>query len=139
MFVGEYNHTMDSKGRVILPAKMREGLSEQFFIAKGVDKCVSIYPESEWGKISEKFGSYSQTGTRHTRRGVFSSADCGSLDTQGRVTLASKFIEYAELGKDVVVIGNNNCIEIWSTAAWAEEQKFFDSQLVEKELIELGF
>ena len=88
MFVGEYNHTMDAKGRIFMPAKMRDGLSEQFYIARGIDKCICIYPG---------------------------------------------------LGKDVVVVGNNTCIEIWSTEGWAEEQKYFDNELVEKELIGLGF
>ena len=139
MFVGEYNHTMDAKGRIFMPAKMRDGLSEQFYIARGIDKCICIYPESEWQKISEKFSSYSQTDTRHARRSVFSSADCGTLDSQGRLMLASKYQQYAGLGKDVVVVGNNTCIEIWSTEGWAEEQKYFDNELVEKELIGLGF
>ncbi len=139
MFVGEYYHTMDAKGRVFMPAKMREDLSEKFYISCGIDKCVCIYPLSEMQKISEKFAGYSQTDTRHIRRSVFASVDFAGLDSQGRLAIGPKYQEYAGLGKDVVVVGNNNCIEIWSVQAWKEEQKFFDSALVEKELIELGF
>ncbi len=138
LFVGEYYHTMDAKGRIFMPAKMRDDLSETFFITRGVDKCVTIYTEAEYQKISEKCEANGSVKTRRTSRRVFSETENGSLDSQGRITIPLKYQQYAGLGKEVVVIGNNNCVEIWSKEGWQAELEAFDSEQYEKELEALG-
>jgi protein mraZ len=129
---------MDAKGRIFMPAKMRDDLSEVFYIVRGVDKCITIYTDSEWQKIADKCETNGSVKTRRSSRSMFSSTENASLDSQGRVTISQKFQEYAGLSKEVVVIGNNTCIEIWNKEDWLAEVAAFDNEQYEKGLEELG-
>ncbi len=139
MFYGEYRHTMDTKGRLFIPAKLREKLGEGFMLSRGFDKCVCIYPKAEWEKFTEKIEELPVAKERHIRRYFYSGANEGSVDAQGRVTLAQMYREFAKLEKDVVIVGNRSHLELWSANAWEEEQKFIDNEDITNELIELGF
>lgn len=124
MFKGEYNHTVDTKGRLIVPAKFREILGDVFVVTKGLDGCLFVYPNSEWEKIEEKFREIPLTGKdarKFTRFFFGSAADC-ELDKQGRVLIPANLREYAGLGKEVVLIGVLNRIEIWSKERYLEEE-----------------
>lgn len=122
MFVGEYQHTIDQKGRVIIPAKFREGLGDHFMITRGLDQCIFVYPLEEWRQIEAKLKSlpFTRADARAFTRFFFSGAMECELDKQGRVTLPANLREYARLTKECVLIGVSNRVEIWSKAVWEE-------------------
>jgi MraZ protein len=136
MFMGEYQHTIDSKGRMIVPAKFREGLGEQFVLTRGLDQCLFGYPMSEWKLIEEKLKALPLTkkDARAFTRFFFSGATECELDKQGRINIASPLLNYAKLEKECVVIGVSNRIELWSKEIWeqyVEEQEDSFAEIAE--------
>ncbi|KEZ49987.1 MULTISPECIES: division/cell wall cluster transcriptional repressor MraZ [Metabacillus] len=131
MFMGEYHHTIDAKGRMIVPAKFREELGETFVITRGLDQCLFGYPMSEWKMIEEKLKALPLTkkDARAFTRFFFSGAVECELDKQGRINLAAPLLQYAKLEKECVVIGVSNRIELWDKAIWdtyvAEQEDSF--------------
>lgn len=120
MFIGEFIHTIDNKGRINIPSKFREKLGERFFITKGLDNCLFVFPESEWNMFEEKLKGLPLTN-RNARAFVrlfFSGATECSLDKQGRVTIPQNLREYCGLEKEVAIIGVSTRIEIWSKNSW---------------------
>nr|WP_236777888.1 division/cell wall cluster transcriptional repressor MraZ [Anoxybacter fermentans] len=118
--MGEYLHSMDDKGRLIMPAKFRESLGETFVVTRGLDNCLFVYPMEEWRILEEKLKSLPMTrkDARAFVRFFFSGAtECG-LDKSGRISLPQNLREYASLEKEVVIIGVSNRIEIWSKENW---------------------
>ncbi len=137
MFMGEYQHSVDAKGRLIVPAKFREELGECFVVTKGLDKCLFVYPQSEWKIFEEKLKQLPLTSAdaRKFVRYFFSGAIECELDAQGRIMIPSNLREYALLKKDIVSIGVNNRVEIWDKLNWNEyndEENFVDNDLAEK-------
>ncbi|ANC76766.1 MULTISPECIES: division/cell wall cluster transcriptional repressor MraZ [Bacillales] len=122
MFMGEYQHSIDEKGRMIIPSKFREELGTEFILTRGLDQCVFGYPLNEWKVIEEKLKSlpFTKKDARAFTRFFFSGAAECQLDKQGRVNIASPLRDYAKLEKDCVVIGVSNRIEIWSKSIWEE-------------------
>jgi MraZ protein len=122
MFMGEFLHTVDSKGRIIIPAKFRETLGDKFIITKGLDNCLFLYPYDEWRVFQEKLKKIpvSQPKARAFVRFFFSGAAECEFDKQGRILLPANLREYAALTKDVVVVGVMNRIEIWDHAQWKD-------------------
>jgi MraZ protein len=122
MFMGEYQHTIDDKGRMIIPAKFRDGLGERFVVTRGLDKCLFVYPDSEWKLIEQKLKSlpFTRSDARAFTRFFFSGAIECELDKQGRVNIASNLRQYSQLTKDCVVIGVSNRVEIWCKDVWDE-------------------
>lgn len=120
MLMGEYFHAVDSKGRIILPAKFREELGDEFIITKGLDNCLFVYGKREWAILEEKLKRLplAKPEARAFVRFFFAGAAELGCDKQGRVLLPNNLREYASLNKDVVVIGVSNRIEIWDSAAW---------------------
>lgn len=139
MFTGEYWHSMDQKGRVSIPAKLREELGDEFKICKGFDKCLNIYPESEWVAFAQKIKDLPEARQRRARRYFFSGTGEGALDPQGRIAIPPVYRQFAGLDRDVVIIGNENHIEIWSVTEWENEQKHLSSEGITDDLIECGF
>ncbi len=140
MFMGEYNHTVDTKGRLIIPAKFREALGEEFVVTKGLDGCLFIYSEEEWKNIEEKFRNTPLT-TRDARkfsRFFFAGAATCELDKQGRILIPAVLREFAGLEKDVVLAGVFNKIEIWSKDRWMDEGNYDDMEEVAEHMAELG-
>lgn len=136
MFMGEYRHTVDAKGRMIIPAKFREGLGEQFVLTRGLDQCLFGYPMNEWKLIEEKLKALPLTkkDARAFTRFFFSGATECELDKQGRVNIASSLLNYAKLEKECVVIGVSNRIELWSKVIWeqyTEEQEDSFAEIAE--------
>lgn len=136
MFMGEYQHTIDAKGRMIVPAKFREGLGEQFVLTRGLDQCLFGYPMNEWKLIEEKLKALPLTkkDARAFTRFFFSGATECELDMQGRVNIASSLLNYAKLEKECVVIGVSNRIELWSKVIWeqyTEEQEDSFAEIAE--------
>ncbi len=120
MLMGEYNHSLDAKGRVILPADFRNELGESFIITKGLDNCLFIYPQSEWEQLSVKLRQLplAKTEARAFVRFFFAGARQVELDKQGRFLIPATLREHASLKKDAVLIGVSNRIEVWSKDEW---------------------
>jgi MraZ protein len=120
MFMGEYHHNIDVKGRLIVPAKFREGLGELFVLTRGLDQCLFGYPICEWKVIEEKLKGLPLTkkDVRAFTRFFFSGATECEIDKQGRINIATPLVNYAKLEKECVVLGVSNRIEIWSKDIW---------------------
>jgi len=122
MFIGEYQHTIDTKNRIIIPSKFRDELEDRFVMTKGLDNCLYAYPMKEWAILEEKLKSLplSSKEARAFIRFIFSGAvDC-TPDKLGRVIIPGNLIEYASIKKDVVTIGVSTRFEIWSRENWEE-------------------
>ena len=115
---GQYQHSIDAKGRVFIPAKLREELGETFYVTMGMDSCLSVYSDASWAKFTEKFESLPYTKTKAMRPLFANAAKC-EPDSQGRILLPQKLRAYAGLDKDVVIIGVSNRAEIWNAERWA--------------------
>ena len=126
MFIGEYHHSIDEKGRIIIPMKFREELGNNFIVTRGIENCLFVYPMSNWEKITNKLNSlpFTKKDARNFNRFFMSGATEVELDKQGRVNISSPLIDYAKLDKECVVIGTGDRLEIWSNKTWNE---FFDS------------
>lgn len=120
MFMGEYQHQLDTKGRMIVPAKFRDELTEHFVITRGLDKCLFGYPLDEWKRIEEKLKTLPITkrDARKFMRLFFSGAVEVELDKQGRINIPKNLMEYAGLSKECTVIGVSTRIEIWDRNSW---------------------
>ncbi|MCT4563795.1 MAG: division/cell wall cluster transcriptional repressor MraZ [Maledivibacter sp.] len=120
MFIGEYLYTIDKKGRINIPAKFREELGERFFLTKGLDNCLFVFPEREWNIFENKLKQLPLTNknARAFVRLFFSGATECSLDKQGRVTIPQNVREFSQLEKEVAIIGVSTRIEIWSKDNW---------------------
>ena len=138
MFMGEYNHTIDAKGRLIVPSKFREQLGSEFVATKGLDRCISVYTNEEWMNIQEKCKNIPLTtkDARKFTRFYFGSAiDC-EIDKQGRVLLPANLREYAGLQKEIVLVGVLNRIEIWSKDKWLDESTYDDMDEIAEHMAE---
>lgn len=122
MFMGEYQHSIDSKGRIIIPAKFRPELAPKFVITRGMDGCLFGYPMSEWEEIQQKIDELpiSKKNARSFSRFFFSAAVECELDKQGRINLPATLLNYAKIMKKCVVVGVSNRFEIWSDELWQQ-------------------
>lgn len=125
MFMGEFQHNIDDKGRVIIPAKFRDELSDLFIITRGLDKALFVYPLNEWQIIEQKLKTlpFTKADARKFTRFFFSGAVESELDKQGRVIIPNNLRNYAFLKKECVVIGVSNRIEIWDKDYWESYYK----------------
>lgn len=119
---GTYEHTIDAKGRLFIPARLREELGVTFHLAMGIDKCLAIYPQSTWDRFTEKFASMPMSQSK-AMRPFFANACRCELDSQGRVVIPQKLRAYAGLEKDAVIIGVHDRAEIWSADAWSAQEE----------------
>jgi len=121
MFMGEYHHTIDEKGRLTLPSKLREQLGCDFVVTRGMDHCLYVYPRTNWIQIIEQYKSLPNTkDARNFMRFFLSGATEVNLDKQGRINIVSPLINYASLKKECIIIGVNDHLEIWSEELWNE-------------------
>ena len=120
--IGEYEHSVDAKGRLIMPAKLREEIGEKFVVTKGLDGCLFAYSQNEWTAFEEKLKTLPLTNknARDFTRFFLSGAIECEIDKQGRFLITSNLREFANLEKEVVIIGVNTRIEIWSKEKWQE-------------------
>lgn len=128
MFMGEFEHNIDVKGRIIVPAKFREGLGEKFVVTRGLDQCLFAYPLEEWQILEEKLKKLPLTkrDARAFTRFFFSGAIECEVDKQGRINIPQPLRKYAKLDKECTVIGVSSRIEFWSTEVW--EDYFTESE-----------
>ncbi|MBI2406378.1 MAG: division/cell wall cluster transcriptional repressor MraZ [Candidatus Harrisonbacteria bacterium] len=142
MFIGEYQHNIDAKGRMAVPAKFRGKLGTGAIITRGLDKCLFIFNAAEWETLAQKVTALpiSQSGARAFARFVMSGATDVEFDAQGRVLIPEHLRAYACLTKGAIVAGVYNRIEVWDEAAWKEYKAKTESasdEIAEK-LGELG-
>ena len=125
MLSGEYNHNLDSKGRVIIPAKLREQLGETIIITKGLDNCLFVFPEKEWQNFQEKLSKLKLVSkeARSFIRFFIGSSEEISLDKSGRILLPHPLREYASIEKEAVLVGVLNRLEIWDKERWISQNE----------------
>lgn len=124
MLKGEYSHNIDAKGRLIIPAKLRDNLGENFVITKGMEKCLYVYPEEEWIAFEKQLTALPTTTHKRARdfaHFFLGSATDGDLDKQGRTLIPSALRTYAQIDKEVVFVGMGKRAEIWDKARWDEK------------------
>lgn len=140
MLVGEFQHNIDAKGRMIMPAKFRDELGEKFVITKGLDKCLFVFSQEEWEKLDQKLSEQSLSKGRKIQRFFYGGMTECELDKQGRVLVPQTLREYAELFKDAVVVGLAKRAEIWNKDEWEKQNAEFveDSDDVALQMEELG-
>ena len=126
MFIGEYHHTIDEKGRIIIPSKFRDELGGSFVVTRGIEKCLFVYSMDNWNRICDKLNAipFTKKDARVFNRFFMSGATNVELDKQGRINISAPLISYANLIKDCVVIGTGDRLEIWSQDDW---NSFFNS------------
>ncbi|MPZ86800.1 MAG: division/cell wall cluster transcriptional repressor MraZ [Nitriliruptorales bacterium] len=120
MFLGEYQHTLDPKGRVILPSAFRDELEEGLVMTVGLDHCLTIHPLADWQRVLENLRALRTTDRRERMfaRMLTASAHPETLDRQGRVTIPARLREYARLRKEITVVGADSRLELWDNEAW---------------------
>ena len=120
MLMGEFHHNIDDKGRLILPAKFREDLGEEFVITRGLEECLFVYSKDEWAKITSRLNNlpFTKKDARSFMRFFLSGATATVFDKQGRINITSPLISYAGLEKECVIIGVGDRLEIWSSEKW---------------------
>lgn len=138
MLLGEFQHNIDAKGRIIVPAKFREELGDCFYVTKGLGGCLWVFPQSEWDAILQKFKEMPLVESREISRYFFSGATDAVPDGQGRILIPQKLRAHAKLEKDVTFIGLNNRAEIWNTDAWERANSELDEAQVEAKMAQLG-
>lgn len=121
MFMGEYHYSLDDKGRLTIPAKLRYDLGEKFIVTRGLDNCLFVYPMNEWNNVINKYKELPNTkDARNFMRFFLSGATVCEFDKQGRINIQTPLLNYAKLNKDCVIIGVNDRLEIWSKDMWEE-------------------
>ena len=141
MFMGEYNHSIDAKGRIIVPSKFREKLGDQFIVTKGLDGCLWVFSSSEWETFSEKLTSLpvARKDARNFSRFFLAGATEAETDKMGRILIPQVLRDYAGLEKDAVLIGAGSRVEIWNKAAWEDVSTFDNVDDLAEQMGEWGF
>lgn len=131
MLLGEYSHTIDEKGRLIIPAKLRDDLGESVVICNGLEGCLFVYSQEEWEKFVDELDTLPRMNkdARMFKRYFFGSASPGTFDRQGRVSVPAPLRKAANLEKDVVLVGVQDRVEIWDKALWEERSVISEEEL----------
>ena len=140
MLIGEYEHSLDVKGRLILPAKIREDMGDKFIVTKGLDGCLFGFSQNEWTNFEEKLKTLPLTNknARDFVRFFLSGATECEIDKQGRFLITSNLREYATLEKDAIIIGVGTRIEIWNKATWEKCDENISADEIAENMTMLG-
>lgn len=140
MFKGEYNHTIDTKGRLIIPSKFREVLGENFVVTKGLDGCLFVYGNNEWSAFEKALKTLplANKESRKFNRFFLAGAIDVEVDKQGRILIPSVLREFAALESQVVLLGVGERIEIWSKDRWDGASEYDDMDDIAEHMAELG-
>ena len=139
MLIGEYSHNIDAKGRLNFPAKLREDLGERFIVTTGLDDGLFVYSLEEWGNLERKINELPMSKARTIQRYMFSGACEVEPDKQGRILIPANLREFADLKKDIMVIGASNRAEIWNKSRWEASCDDLNSDAIAQAMDELGF
>ncbi len=140
LLIGEYEHSLDVKGRLIMPAKLRQDMGEKFIVTKGLDGCLFAFSQSEWLNFETKLKSLplSDKNARNFVRFFLSGATECEIDKQGRFLVSSNLREFAGLDKDVIIIGMNSRLEIWSKEKWQQCDENISADEIAEHMTDLG-
>ncbi len=142
MFLGEFEHTIDDKGRIAIPARFREGLSEGLVLTRGFDRCLQAFPRQTWQPLAQRISSMSMGNreARNLRRLLFSGAAEVEVDRQGRILIPQNLREYAGLSDQAVIAGMDTYFELWSRDNWGDVLSNLDdsASIIAEQLSELG-
>ncbi len=139
MFMGEYNHSIDTKGRIIIPSKFREALGEEFVVTQGLDGCLFVYPDDEWMNfITQLKNLPGSKEARQLQRYFMAGAAACEVDKQGRILIPNKLREQAALEKDIIFVGVLSKIEIWSKERWESNNDYKDMDQIAEHMSEFG-
>ena len=137
--IGQYQHSIDAKGRLFIPAKFREELGGTFYVTIGLDGCLSVYSDTKWASLIEKVEALPLSKARSMRTLFANAAKC-EPDAQGRILIPAKLREYAKLEKEVIITGASRCVELWNPERWAPiESEGLDPENLAAAMEELGF
>ena len=141
MYKGEYNHTIDDKGRIIVPVKLREPLGNSFVITKGLDGCLWMFDMKQWEKVEQEIQNmpFTLLEARKLARFILAGAYDGEPDKQGRMLIPPALREYAGIEKDVVLAGVGSRVEVWAKERYMAASDFEDMNEMAEKLVELGF
>jgi MraZ protein len=130
VFLGRYEHTIDSKGRLAVPARYRPALERGLVITRGIDRCLTIYPMAAWETLAEKVNALpiADPNARALRRLFFAEASDAELDRQGRIIVPSALRTYAGLDDVAIIVGMNTAIEVWSPTRWNEQATLLEGE-----------
>lgn len=138
MLIGEYQHNIDTKGRVAVPSKFRDDLGVLFYITKGLDNCLFVLPQEEWNKLVEKVKALPISKARALQRFFFSGAAEVMPDKQGRILIPQQLRDHAQLNKEITFIGTSSRVEIWDSKKWTEFNKDLTQESVAEAMDMLG-
>ena len=140
MLIGEYEHSLDVKGRLIMPAKLRADIGETFIVTKGLDGCLFAFSQNEWLNFETKLKALplSDKNARNFTRFFFAGATECEIDKQGRFLVSSNLREFAGLDKDVIIIGMNSRLEIWSKEKWQQCDENISADEIAEHMTDLG-
>ena len=136
---GEYQHTLDAKGRLFIPAKLREELGDSFVVTKGLDECLFLYPLDAWKALEEKIRQLPMSKSRNLQRFFLSAAADVTVDKQGRIVVPPVLRSHAKLVHDVTIIGVLDRAEIWDRQKWDEYNGQLDAGSIAEAMEDLGF
>jgi MraZ protein len=140
VFQGEFDHSVDDKGRVIIPTRFRSSLGERFYMTKGFGGCIFVYTDAAFKELSETLARQRKLDEHTMRLQRFFTSTEASVDTQGRVAIPSKLREYAKIGEqgDVVIVGTGERLEIWSGESWDRYNEEMTPEMIRESARELG-
>ncbi|MCQ2080617.1 MAG: division/cell wall cluster transcriptional repressor MraZ [Lachnospiraceae bacterium] len=140
LFMGEYNHTLDAKNRLIIPSKFRELLGEEFVVTKGMDGCLFVFTNDDWDEFTKKLKELPMMDkeARQFVRFFLAGATSSEIDKTGRIILPQPLKDFADITKDVVLVGVGSRVEIWSKQRWDGEMSYQDVDDIAKHMFELG-
>ena len=136
---GEFRHTIDAKGRLFIPARLREALGARFTVTRGLDGCLALYPAAAWERLEERIRALPMSRARDLQRFFFSSAFDAELDKQGRILLPAGLRRYAALEREAVIIGAADRAEIWDAVRWEDYNAAITQERITQAMEELGF
>ena len=138
-FVGEYQHTLDTKNRIFIPAKLRDELGEHFYITRKMNKsCLAVYSSAEMDRISERINQFPDSEVSEIKEFLFSKTIYATPDTNGRVVLPPSLLGYAKIDKNATIVGAGNHLQIWSDVLWTKQESERDMEAIRKKLASLG-
>ncbi|MCL1819902.1 MAG: division/cell wall cluster transcriptional repressor MraZ [Oscillospiraceae bacterium] len=137
---GSYRHSVDAKGRLFMPAKLRETMGEVYYITRGLDNCIAVYSSDKWAELTNKISELPLSKARNMQRMFFGSAQQCEPDAQGRISLPQVLRDYAFIEKEAVVAGVSDRVEIWNASRWDElESSSMTAENLAAAMDELGF
>lgn len=141
MLYGGYDHSIDKKGRLAIPSKLRDELGDSFIVCRGIygKRCICVYPKAKWEKLVEKIGSLPASRSSVVKRFLYDGAFSVEFDTQGRILIPASLREYAELENEAHIIGVDTNLEIWNKDLWLKENSEYTAEAIASIVSDLDF